>query len=180
MYFLNSATYVCCLVASIMTVGVLDIANAASFPSDMGNATPKCSNVIAKINQQVGADPNSCYGNGSLFFSSIQSICSDPCKAQAVQVSTDIALACSEQDQTQANAYQTYKSWSDSRLSDWACSGGDNLCFNVLHTASVKILNTMNSDSPNPEDICSPCITSWLSLINGDVSKTPILLLWCY
>ncbi|KAJ1920606.1 hypothetical protein H4219_001164 [Mycoemilia scoparia] len=156
-----------CLFASAVCV-------AGRFGSDLAlTGTHRCKAAIDKANAN---NPKlaSCIPQGSLYFTSIETVCENKCNMIISKPSQDIYDACKSENQSLSDNINSYRTWGNPSLANWACSGGNSRCFGILNDISGRIANDPSQAIPE-EELCGNCSLDWLSKISGDPNNTPVL-----
>ncbi|ORX96875.1 hypothetical protein K493DRAFT_350459 [Basidiobolus meristosporus CBS 931.73] len=150
------------------------------YASLMRDYSVSCQDAIRRIDQEFPNVKN-CSDENGLYFSQLDTICSDECLEPTVTASKIIVEAC-KQEETDGVTDRSYASWSDLATAKAACQPVDYFeskrCLEVVLEANVNRVNLKYKKNAKfreyQEVLCLPC-TEEFYLATRDAENVPNL-----
>ncbi|ORX91273.1 hypothetical protein K493DRAFT_304186 [Basidiobolus meristosporus CBS 931.73] len=133
----------------------------ASLMRDYSNS---CQEAIRRIDREF-PDVKNCSDENGLYFSQLDTICSEECLETTVNASKIIVEACNQEDTEGLVADRSYASWADHDTAKAACEPVDfaenKRCLEVVIEANINRENLKYKENAKPSEykkvLCLPC-----------------------
>ncbi|KAJ1679877.1 hypothetical protein EV182_001139 [Spiromyces aspiralis] len=151
--------------------------------SDITLPDHACLSAIDQVSKQIPA-LGQCYSmTGSLYFSNLNTVCSDGCMNMSIRGARMLAQECSASaDINTFKPLHAYAAWGNETLAAWACENKPedtyHHCLLALSDATTQLLNyeyggTGSRDQLKAKLCASSCLANWVSLVADNPLRTP-------
>ncbi|KAK9718838.1 hypothetical protein K7432_005170 [Basidiobolus ranarum] len=145
------------------------------FAGYINDKSAKCQTAIKKV-EELYPKLRECYQYTSLFFSTLETVCSEKCLDATVKASQHISEQCQFPQNSQNLADSVFHSWSNMNTATVACKkiargGSQSHCLDLVINGNVNWMNAKygNREAKGKlkENLCVPCAQDFYQAVSN-------------